>query len=40
MEKLSKDFQERQKPVAHLIVIGSVIMAWFLLKIASLFRKK
>lgn len=40
MEKLSEDFQNRQKPVARLIVSASVALAVFFMMIAKAIRKK
>lgn len=40
MEKLSPDFQQKQKPVARLIIVISVVLAWFLVKLIGLFKKK
>ncbi|MFT8431061.1 hypothetical protein [Acetobacter orientalis] len=40
MEKLSPEFQQKQKPAARLIVLASVVVVWFFLKLAGLFKKK
>lgn len=40
MEKLSPEFQQKQKPVARIIVLVSVLVAWFLIKIVGLFKKQ
>nr|WP_298794470.1 hypothetical protein [uncultured Acetobacter sp.] len=39
MEKLSKDFKNRQKPVARIIVAVSAALAGFLIMLFRLMRK-